>query len=177
MKVHLIRPTSFETARSRLILVTAQCHESLTPLYFLISILYTFDKKSLPKRHFQTFDSLGENSPNSSCHLWYCKSVFLYTLHHSSASWDITLLYFFSWNCTWFGQKEQSSKFKTFDCSSKISPNLYFDRLLTVYKILAKSMEELCLMTLKIGAKFAEKLIYFKNDKNFMKFDVSTQKP
>ena len=54
---------------------------------------------------------------------------------------------------------------------------MYFDRLLTVYKILAKSMEELCLMILKIGAKFAEKLIYFKNDKNFMKFDVSTQKP
>ena len=27
-------------------------------------------------------------------------------MHHSSVSWEITLLYFFSWNCTWFGQKE-----------------------------------------------------------------------
>ena len=25
---------------------------------------------------------------------------------HSSESWEITLLYFFSWNCTWFGPKE-----------------------------------------------------------------------
>ena len=27
-------------------------------------------------------------------------------MDHSSRSWEITLLYFFSWNCTWFGQKE-----------------------------------------------------------------------
>ena len=27
-------------------------------------------------------------------------------MHHSSVSWQITLLYFFSWNCKWFGQKE-----------------------------------------------------------------------
>ena len=26
-------------------------------------------------------------------------------MHHSSVSWEITLLYFFSWNCAWFGQK------------------------------------------------------------------------
>ena len=32
----------------------------------------------------------------------------------------------------------QSAKFQTFDCSHKISPNLYFDRLLKVYKVLAK---------------------------------------
>ena len=27
-------------------------------------------------------------------------------MDHSSVSWEITLQYFFSWNCTWFGQKE-----------------------------------------------------------------------
>ena len=27
-------------------------------------------------------------------------------MHHSSVLWDITLLYFFSWNFIWFGQKE-----------------------------------------------------------------------
>ena len=27
-------------------------------------------------------------------------------MHHSSVLWEITLLYFFSWNCTLFGQKE-----------------------------------------------------------------------
>ena len=58
-----------------------------------------------------------------------------------------------------------------------ISPNLHFYRLLLwqVYKTSAKkSTEELCLMTLKSDAKFAEKPIwYFKNDKNLVNFDAS----
>ena len=33
-------------------------------------------------------------------------SRFIQTLHHSSVSWEINLLYFFSWKCTWFGQKK-----------------------------------------------------------------------
>ena len=56
-----------------------------------------------------------------------------------------------------------SAKFQTFDCSGEISPNLYFDRLLLlkVYKVSAKkSMEEICLMIPKSGAKFEEKLIF-----------------
>ena len=61
-----------------------------------------------------------------------------------------------------------------------ISPILYLDRLLLlkVYKISAKeSTEELRLMTLKIYAKFEEKLICcFKTDKNLVNFDPSTQK-
>ena len=74
----------------------------------------------------------------------------------------------------------QSAKFpKNFDCSGEVSPSLYFGRffLLKVYKILAKKvMEELCLMILKIDAKFEEKTICcFKNDKNLVNFDPSTQ--
>ena len=38
----------------------------------------------------------------------------------------------------WTKGADQSAKFQTFDWSSKISPNLYFNRLLKVYKILAK---------------------------------------
>ena len=38
----------------------------------------------------------------------------------------------------WTKGAHQSANFQIFDCSSKISPNLYFDRLLKVYKILAK---------------------------------------
>ena len=38
----------------------------------------------------------------------------------------------------WTKGPHQSAKFQTFDYSRKISPNLYFDRLLKVYKILAK---------------------------------------
>ena len=73
-----------------------------------------------------------------------------------------------------------SAQFQTFDCSGEISPNLYFDRLLLlkVYKVSAKkSMEEICLIIPKSGAKFEEKLIFcFRNDKNFVDFDLSTKK-
>ena len=73
-----------------------------------------------------------------------------------------------------------SAKFQTFDCSGEISPNLYFDRLLLlkVYKVSAKkSMEEICLMIPKSGAKFEEKVIFcFKNDKNLVNFDPNTKK-
>ena len=47
----------------------------------------------------------GQNSPNS-CHFSNNESVFLQVLHYSSLSWDITLLYFFSWNCKYVQQKE-----------------------------------------------------------------------
>ena len=73
-----------------------------------------------------------------------------------------------------------SAKFQTFDCSDEISPNSYFDRLLLlkVYKVSArKSIEEVCLMIPKSGAKSEEKLIFcFQNDKNLVNFDPSTKK-
>ena len=49
----------------------------------------------------------------------------------------------------------QSRKFQTFDCSSEISPNLYFDRLLLleVCKISAKKVKR----TLKSDAKLKKK--------------------
>ena len=80
----------------------------------------------------------------------------------------------------WTKGTQQSAKFQTFNCLCKVSPNLYFDRLLLlkVYKILVKKVytKELCLMTLKIDAKFKEKLICcFKNDRNLVNFDPSTQ--
>ena len=51
------------------------------------------------------FEWLDQNSQNS-CHFLNNKSVFLQILFHSSVSWDITPLYFFSWNFTYFRQKE-----------------------------------------------------------------------
>ena len=46
-----------------------------------------------------------------------------------------------------------------------------------VCTISAKKVQRLCLMTLKSGAKFEEKLICcFKNDKNLENFDPSTPK-
>ena len=62
----------------------------------------------------------------------------------------------------WTKGVHQNAKFQTFDCSHKISPNLYFNGrllLLKVYKILAEKVYagELCLMTLKTDAKFEKK--------------------
>ena len=47
-------------------------------------------------------------------------------MHHSSVSWQITLLYFFGWNFILFWQKEHI-KVQNFRLS--ISPNMYLDRL------------------------------------------------
>ena len=46
----------------------------------------------------------------------------------------------------WTKRVHQSAKFQTFDCSSEISPNLYFDRLLLlkIYKISAKKVQRSC---------------------------------
>ena len=51
-----------------------------------------------------------------------------------------------------------------------------FQLLKNCKKISAKkSIDDLCLMTLKIDAKFEEKLIYcFKNEKNLVSFNLST---
>ena len=68
-----------------------------------------FGQNSPLKWNSQTFECLGENSPNSSCYIWNDKSVFLYFLHHSSMSWEISLLYFLSWNFIWLLQKEPTT--------------------------------------------------------------------
>ena len=78
----------------------------------------------------------------------------------------------------WTKGTHRSAKFQTFDCSREISPNLYFNRLLLlkVYKVSAKKVWRICLMTLKSDAKFEEKLICcFKKYKNLVNFDVSTR--
>ena len=63
----------------------------------------------------------SENLPNSSCHFPNDKSVFLQILHHSSMSWKITPLYFFSSNNIYFAQKEpiKVKIFETFECSDQ----------------------------------------------------------
>ena len=77
--------------------ITVQCLERQILCICVVQALYTLDKKSPSKINFRTFECLGENSPNFSCHIWN---------HHSSLSWEVTLRYFFSWNFKWFGQKE-----------------------------------------------------------------------
>ena len=100
-------------------------------------------------------------------------------MHHSLVSWEIILLYFFSWNFIWFGQKEPI-KVHNFRLSiAEISQNLYLNRLLLlkVYKISAKKVSKICFSwhwTVMTCSK--KKLIYcFKNDKNLLNFDLSTR--
>ena len=78
MKLHPIPHAIFETARSRFIQVLHHCLVSwkINSLYFFSSNLYTLDKNSPSNWNFQTFEWLGENSPNSSRHVWNYKSVF-----------------------------------------------------------------------------------------------------
>ena len=84
----------------------------------------------------------------------YLKPLFIFSLNFSSLflSWEITLLYFFSWNfikfliyihTIWTKVTHQSAKFETLDSSYEISSNLYYDRLLLLklYKISAKKVQ------------------------------------
>ena len=95
-------------------------------------------------------------------------------MHHSSVSWEITLLHFFSWTFIWFVQKEPI-KVQNFRLSTVQVKFHQIRTLLKVYKISANiSIEELCLMILKSDTKFEEKLTCcFKNDKNLVNFVLS----
>ena len=107
------------------------------------------------------------------------RSGFIEILHHFSVPWEISLLYLFSRNLWFKGGAQQSAKFQTFDCSGEISPNLYFDGLLSlkVYKISAKKYRGVISHELKRGAQFKEKPIFcFKNDKTLLDFDPSSKK-
>ena len=78
-------------------------NSDITPLYFFLAQTFMLWTKS----NFQTLEWLGKKkSPNTYVMFETTSQFFLKTLHHSSASWEITLLYFFSRNCTWFGQKD-----------------------------------------------------------------------
>ena len=90
-----------------------------------------------------------------------------------------SVLFYLKLYTIWTKEAHQSAKFQTFNCSRKMSPTLYFDRLLLckLYKISAKMLQRICLMTLKSDAKSEEKpIFYLKNDKNFVNFDLRTQK-
>ena len=68
---------------------------------------------------------MNENFPNSSSHFWKYKPVFLQILHQSSVPSNITILYCFSSNITYFDQKEpiEAQIFETWECSDQNSPN------------------------------------------------------
>ena len=84
----------------------------LTPLHFFRSnVIYMVQKEQIKVQILETFKQSGQNLPNS-CYFWNSKSVFLQILLHSSVSWDITLMYFFSWNFIYLQQRGSLSNYK-----------------------------------------------------------------
>ena len=88
---------------------------------FKIIPVLLLTKGSHQSPNFDTFKCSGENLPNLSCHFPSKKSVFIQILHHSSMSWKITPLYFFSSNNVYSAQKRpiKVKIFETFECSGQ----------------------------------------------------------
>ena len=108
MNVHPIPHAIFETTRSEFIQILHHCLVSwqITPLYFCSSNLVYFGQKEPIEKKFSDFWVVGWKFTKSLMSYLKPEASFSLTLHHSSVSWEITLLYFFSWNFIWFGQKE-----------------------------------------------------------------------
>ena len=73
----------------------------------------------------KTFKCSGQNLPNFFFQFWNDKSIPLQILYLSSVSWNITPLYFFSWNNRYFSQKEPI-KMKIFETFQRSGQNLNF---------------------------------------------------
>ena len=107
-------------------------HSSVIKYNYSISFWLKHNTLSTKVTHqsanFYTCHCLHKNSPNSSCHFWDQKSVSLQTLHHSSVSWDVTLLCTFhlKLHMVWTKRAHQSANFQTFDCSSCFKSRVNF---------------------------------------------------
>ena len=101
---------------SFLIVMTINSSVNFKVIHFRI-----LTKGSHQSSNFDDLECSGKNLPNSSCHFPSNKPVFLQILHHSSMSWKITSLYFFSSNNSYFAQKEpiKVKIFQTFECSDQ----------------------------------------------------------
>ena len=94
--------------------LTVMTHSSSVNFKLIHFLLWTKGLYQSP--NFDIFECSGKNLLNSSCHFSNHKWVFLQILHHSSVSWKITLLYFFSSNIIYFGLMEpiESANFGDF---------------------------------------------------------------
>ena len=92
---------SFSIFASFFNVIAHNSHVSFKLIYFLLCI-----KGPNEGPNFETFVCTVENFPNFSCHFPNNKSIFPQVLHHTLVLWNITHLYFFSSNITYFGQKQ-----------------------------------------------------------------------
>ena len=94
----------------------------ITPLYFFSSSnIYFVQKEPIKVKPFDTFKCSGQNMSNSSFQFRNDKLIPFQILYHSSVSWKITPLYYFSSNSIYFAQKEHIKVkiFETFKCSGQ----------------------------------------------------------
>ena len=94
-----------------------------SPVSFKLIYFQLWTKEFYQSPNFDTSKCFGENFPNSSCHFWKQKSVFLQILHQYSVQSNITSFYFFSSNIIYFGQRMpiKVQMFEIFKCSGQNS--------------------------------------------------------
>ena len=144
MNVYRVFHVSFETTTSRFIQIMHHCTSSwkITHLYLFISNLYTLDKRACQSEVFKLL--IGWSKINQFPYVMF-KSTSQFFLNFASlfiAMRDNSfVLFYLKLFMIWTNGAHHSAKFQTFNCSRKISPNLYFDRLLKVYKILAEKVQ------------------------------------
>ena len=111
VKICQIPYVSFETTSQFLFrfFIILQCHYLQLLCKFVAHAFSTLDKRIPWKYQFWHFQLFWWKF--ASCHFPNHKSVFLQILQHSLVSWDITPLYFFSWNVIYFN-KSSLSKYK-----------------------------------------------------------------
>ena len=117
MKVNPTPHAIFETTMSGLIQIWHLCSVlwKITPLYLLAQISFTLDKNSPLKWNFGSFGWLGENSQNSSCHIWNYKSVFFYKLHVSLQCHERSLFCTFLAEILYYFDERSPSKYQISD--------------------------------------------------------------
>ena len=84
-------------------------------LYFFSSNnIYVVQKEPIKVKIVETLECSGQNLSNSSCQFWNDKLIPYQILNHSSMSWKMTPLHFFSLNNIYFAQKK---RIKVSECS------------------------------------------------------------
>ena len=111
MKVQPISHVSFETTKSRFIQILHHCSVSwkITSPYFFLSQTFILWTKRPHQSEILRLLSSWMKIRQIPYVMFETTSQFFFKLCiilQCSVSWEITLLHFFNWNCTWFEQKE-----------------------------------------------------------------------
>ena len=85
--------------------ITLQFHERTPLCFFSSNNTYFAQKEPIKVKILETFKCSVQNLLNSLCQFWNDKLIPLQILYHSSVSWKITHLYFFSSGNIYFAQK------------------------------------------------------------------------